>query len=134
MDHRVPTHRLSAAFICTGFVLVSRMSLSADIIKKLNRKFEPATTTQFRYRSNDVVVQADEEGNAIRAFIGKANSDGIVKGDRYSRVPKKDNNVILSKTIGKEKAKLHDTVQKIPYLKILISPFKKLLRTLRFFY
>jgi hypothetical protein len=66
------------------------MSLGADILKKLNRKFEPSTTTQFRYRTNDVVVQADEEGNAIRAFIGKASEEGIVKGDRYSRVLKKD--------------------------------------------
>jgi hypothetical protein len=66
------------------------MSLGADILKKLNRKFEPSTTTQFRYRTNDVVVQADEEGNAIRAFIGKASEEGIGKGDRYSRVLKKD--------------------------------------------
>ena len=81
------------------------MSLSTDILKKLNRKFEPFTTTQFRYRTNDVVVQADEEGNAIRTFIGKANSEGIVKGDRYSRVPKKDNNGNLIKVYWERKGK-----------------------------
>lgn len=72
------------------------MSLSDDLIKKLKRKFEPSTTTQFRYRTNDVVVQSDEEGNAIRAFIGKANDKGIVKGDRYSRTLKrgKEGNII----------------------------------------
>lgn len=65
------------------------MALSDDLIKKLKRKFDPSTTSQFRYRTNDVVVQADEAGNAIRAFIGKAN-EGIIKGDRYSRTLKKD--------------------------------------------
>jgi hypothetical protein len=66
------------------------MSLSYDLIKKLKRKFEPSTTTQFRYRTNDIVVQSDGEGNAIRMFIGKADEEGVVKGDRYSRTLKKD--------------------------------------------
>lgn len=66
------------------------MSLSDDLIKKLKRKFEPLTTTQFRYRTSDIVVQSDGEGNAIRVFIGRADQEGIVKGDRYSRTLKKD--------------------------------------------
>jgi hypothetical protein len=66
------------------------MSLSEDLIKKLKRKFEPSATTQFRYRSNDVVVQSDEDGNAIRVFIGRANDEGIIKGNRYNRTFKKD--------------------------------------------
>lgn len=66
------------------------MALSDDLIKKLNKKFEPSTTTQFRYRSNDIVVQADEDGNAIRAFVGKAGRDGAIKGYRYSRTLKSD--------------------------------------------
>ena len=66
------------------------MGLSEDLIKKLKRKFEPSSTIQFRYRTNDVVVQSDEEGNAIRAFIGKADDEGMIKGDRYSRILLKD--------------------------------------------
>jgi hypothetical protein len=81
------------------------MSLGTDIIKKLNRKFEPSSTTQFRYRTNDVVVQSDEDGNAIRAFIGKANDEGIVKGDRYSRVLKKDKEGKLIKDHWERKGK-----------------------------
>jgi hypothetical protein len=45
--------------------LQKNMALSDDLIKKLKRKFDPSATTQFRYLANDVVVQADEEGNAI---------------------------------------------------------------------
>ena len=65
------------------------MALSDDLIKKLKQKFEASTTIHFRYRTNDVVVQSDEDGNAIRTFIGKANDEGIIKGDRYSRTFKK---------------------------------------------
>ena len=81
------------------------MSLSEDFIKKLKRKFEPSTTTQFRYRTNDIVVQTDEEGNAIRAFIGKANDEGIIKGDRYSRTLKKDKEGNLIKDHWERKGK-----------------------------
>jgi hypothetical protein len=66
------------------------MPLSDDLIKKLKRRFEPSVTTQFRYRTNDVVIQSDDEGNAVRMFIGKANDQGTIKGDRYSRTLKKD--------------------------------------------
>lgn len=66
------------------------MNLSDDLIKKLQKKFEPFSTTQFRYRTNDIVVQTDGEGNAIRMFIGKMDEEGMIKGDRYSRVFKKD--------------------------------------------
>jgi hypothetical protein len=81
------------------------MALSDDITKKLKSKFEPSTTTQFRFRSNDIVVQTDEQGNAIRAFIGKANDKGMVKGDRYSRTLKKDNNGNIIKDHWERKGK-----------------------------
>ena len=81
------------------------MSLSEDLIKKLKRKFAPSTTTPFRYRSNDVVVQSDDEGNAIRAFIGKANDEGVIKGDRYSRTLKKDREGNLIKDHWERKGK-----------------------------
>jgi len=66
------------------------MPLGDDLINKLKKKFGPSTTSRFRYRANDVVVQTDAEGNAIRMFIGKANQEGKIKGDRYSRTIKKD--------------------------------------------
>jgi len=81
------------------------MALSDDIIKKLRKKFEPSTTTQLRYRSNDVVVQSDEEGNAIRLFIGKANDQGIIKGERYMRMLKKDKDGNIIKDHWERKGK-----------------------------
>ena len=55
------------------------MPLSDDLIKKLRRRFEPSATTQFRYRANDIVVQSDEEGNAIRVFVGKTTMKASLK-------------------------------------------------------
>jgi len=68
------------------------MNLSADLLKKLGRKYEPLTLVDFRYRNKDVAVQTDEEGNAIRMFIGKRNEEGMIKGDRYARKMIKDKN------------------------------------------
>jgi len=81
------------------------MALSDVIIKKLQRKFEPSTTTQFRYRSNDIVVQSDENGNAIRVFIGHANDKGIIRGERYTRVLKKDKDGKIIKDHWERKGK-----------------------------
>ncbi len=81
------------------------MSLGDDLVKKLNRKFEPSSTSQFRYRSNDVVVQTDENGDAFRAFVGKANEQGLIKGDRYSRTVKKDNEGKIIKDYWERKGK-----------------------------
>ena len=61
------------------------MKLSEDLEKKLKAKFEASTTIEMRYRNNDVVIRTDKEGNAIQFFIGKANDEGVIKGDRYSR-------------------------------------------------
>ena len=77
-------------FILQKICTKANMALSDDILKKLQRKFEPSSTTPFRYHSVDIVVQSDEHGNAIRIFIGKANDKGVVKDDRYSRILKKD--------------------------------------------
>ncbi|HWJ90824.1 MAG TPA: hypothetical protein VNR87_06915 [Flavisolibacter sp.] len=66
------------------------MSLSEDLLKKLKGKFQPSTIVQFRYRTNDIAVETDHEGNAMRLFIGKLKDDGMIRGDRYSRVIVKD--------------------------------------------
>jgi hypothetical protein len=79
-----------SSFVLHNNCTITAMSMSDDLIKKLSRKFEPSTTTQFRYRSHDVVVQTNDEGEAIRAFVGRADDEGIVKGERFSRVLKKD--------------------------------------------
>ena len=45
---------------------------------------------ELRFRSYDLALKTDEEGNPIVLFIGKANEKGIIKGDRYARRLLKD--------------------------------------------
>jgi hypothetical protein len=61
------------------------MALSESLLKKISRKFEPSGWVSLRFGSRDISLQVDDEGNAIRMFIGKRNEEGIVKGERYAR-------------------------------------------------
>lgn len=66
------------------------MSLGEGLLKTINKKFEPSAKVSLRYKSYDLVVMTDKEGNAIQLFMGKANAEGIIKGDRYARTLKYD--------------------------------------------
>jgi hypothetical protein len=67
------------------------MSLNEDIQKKLRKSFEPSSMVQFRYRNYDMAVETDEQGNAMRLFMGKIQENGRIRGERYARVFIKDN-------------------------------------------
>jgi hypothetical protein len=64
------------------------MALSPDLLLKLGRKYDPSTTVATTFRGNDIVMQTDAHGNAVVAFIGKLESDGKIKGKRYTRTLK----------------------------------------------
>ena len=81
------------------------MSLGEDLLKKLNKKYEPSAMVSFRFRSKDVSVQTDEEGNPVKLFIGKRSEDGMVKGERYARVIRKDKNGLIVKDHWDRKGK-----------------------------
>jgi len=66
------------------------MALGEDLTKKISKKFEPSTTISMRYRSYDLVLHTDKEGNAIQLFMGKLNEKGLIRGDRYARTLKYD--------------------------------------------
>lgn len=66
------------------------MAIGEDLLKRLNRSYQPSTLIHFHYRTNDVAIQTDADGRAIRAFIGKLKEDGLIKGDRYARTIVKD--------------------------------------------
>jgi hypothetical protein len=61
------------------------MKLADRLIKKINAKYQPATMVSIKFGQNDIILRTDKEGNAIQMFIGKMNSEGLIKGDRYSR-------------------------------------------------
>jgi hypothetical protein len=81
------------------------MSLSEDLLKMLNKKYEPSTMIHFRYRANDIAIQTDGEGTAIRMFIGKFKEDGFIKGERYNRTIKKDHDGAVIKDYWERKGR-----------------------------
>jgi len=81
------------------------MALGDDILKKINRKFEPSTKVALRYRNYDMILVTDKEGNPIQLFMGKANHEGIIKGDRYARTLKYDREGHLIKDHWERKGK-----------------------------
>lgn len=81
------------------------MSLGDDLLKKINKKFEPSTNVSMRFRRYDLVLVTDKEGNAVQLFMGKANDEGVIKGDRYARTLKYDRDGRLIKDHWERKGK-----------------------------
>jgi hypothetical protein len=61
------------------------MKMGDALLKKLNKKYEPAAMVSLKFREYDMAMKTDEEGNPILLFIGKLGEDGMIKGDRYAR-------------------------------------------------
>lgn len=66
------------------------MALSEDLQKKLGKINESSRMIEMKYKGYDLLVETNDEGNAIRLFIGKKTERGTIKGERYARTLKKD--------------------------------------------
>jgi hypothetical protein len=66
------------------------MAIGEDLQKKLSKKFEPSTMVEMKYKGYDLAFKTDDEGNAVQLFIGKKTERETIKGERYSRILKKD--------------------------------------------
>lgn len=62
------------------------MELNEDLLKQINRKYDPSSMVRLRYRNLDLVLQTDRDGNATLMFLGRADEQGIIRGDRFRRV------------------------------------------------
>ncbi|HVK97810.1 MAG TPA: hypothetical protein VM368_08330 [Flavisolibacter sp.] len=81
------------------------MALGEDLLKKINKKFEASEMVTLRYRSYDIALKTDKDGNAIQMFMGKADEHGVIKGDRYARTMKYDREGKLIKNHWERKGK-----------------------------
>lgn len=61
------------------------MKLNDSLLLKLSKRYEPSTMIDMKFRGKDLSFRTDEEGNPIVLFIGKAQADGKIKGERYAR-------------------------------------------------
>ncbi|MEI6947924.1 hypothetical protein V9K67_12070 [Paraflavisolibacter sp. H34] len=66
------------------------MHIGENLLKKLNKKYEPSTMVNLKFRDYDLALKTDEEGNPILMFIGEADASGMIRGDRYARRLLKD--------------------------------------------
>jgi hypothetical protein len=66
------------------------MALSDDLQKKLAKKFEPSAMIEMKYKGYDLAFKTDEDGNPILLFMGRKSEGGAIKGERYARTLKKD--------------------------------------------
>ena len=66
------------------------MKIGDQLLKKLNKKYEPSAMVQLRFRDYDLAMKTDDEGNPVLLFIGSADEQGMIKGDRYARRLLKD--------------------------------------------
>lgn len=81
------------------------MSLGDNLLKKINKIFEPSAKVPLRYKGYDLVLITDKDGNAVQLFMGKAAEDGSIKGDRYARTLKYDREGVLIKDHWERKGK-----------------------------
>jgi hypothetical protein len=66
------------------------MKIGDNLMKKLNKIYEPSAVVNLHFRAYDIILKTDGEGNPILMFLGKLNEQGFIKGDRYSRRLLKD--------------------------------------------
>ena len=64
--------------------------IGEPLLKKLNKQYDATTIIHLKFKDYDLAVKTDEEGNPVLLFIGKANAEGAIKGDRYARRLPKD--------------------------------------------
>ena len=66
------------------------MKIGEKLLKVLSKKYPPSELVAARFERYDLAIKTDADGNAVVLFIGKANEEGIVQGNRFSRVLVKD--------------------------------------------
>ena len=66
------------------------MKINELLLQKLRKTWEPSSRVDMKFRGKDIMLKTDEDGNAMVLFIGKALPDGRIKGERFTRVLKKD--------------------------------------------
>ena len=66
------------------------MKLGETMLKKISKKYERDTMVHLKYKGYDMALKTDADGNAILLFIGQAQEDGHIRGDRFARRLLKD--------------------------------------------
>jgi hypothetical protein len=61
------------------------MILGEEILKILNKTYEPTTMIETKFKRYDLAFRTDEVGRPILLFIGTKDETGKIKGERFAR-------------------------------------------------
>lgn len=61
------------------------MKIGEKLQKELSKKYPPSSLVQRRFGRYDLALKTDADGNAVLLFIGKADENGRIRGERFSR-------------------------------------------------
>lgn len=61
------------------------MVLGEEILKILNKVYEPSIMVETQFKRYDLSFRTDEAGRPILLFIGTRDEMGKIKGERFAR-------------------------------------------------
>jgi hypothetical protein len=61
------------------------MKLGTEIHKILAKPYPPDEMIHQRFGRYDLAFKTDDRGRPVLLFMGKADEDGIIKGERFAR-------------------------------------------------
>jgi hypothetical protein len=62
-----------------------KMVLGEEILKILNKVYEPSAMVETKFKRYDMSFKTDEAGRPILLFIGTKDETGKIKGERFAR-------------------------------------------------
>ncbi len=81
------------------------MELGEEILKILNKTYEPLTMIETKFKRYDLAFKTDEAGRPILLFMGQKDHNGKIKGERFARRLKQGDNGELLKDHWDNKGK-----------------------------
>ncbi|MCQ6958416.1 hypothetical protein [Mucilaginibacter aquariorum] len=61
------------------------MKIGAELLKVLNKTYAPDEYVSLKFGRNHLVFKTDEHGRPVMLFIGQADENGRIKGERFTR-------------------------------------------------
>lgn len=61
------------------------MDLGEQILKILNKKYEPSSLIETRFQRYDLAFKTDRDGLPMVAFLGRKDAQGHIRGERFTR-------------------------------------------------
>jgi hypothetical protein len=61
------------------------MKIRPELLKVLHKPYAPEQFIHQRFGQYDVAFKTDEAGRLVLLFMGKADADGNIRGERFAR-------------------------------------------------